>query len=139
MGHAEKPVILLLISDKEMRAVIRDSLTSQGYLVQSVADIGYAVDALREYTPDLLIIRPYINSMPGHEAVKYLRTRSPGLRVLMVGGLMDDPRLSYQMQTIAVFPKPFTAEQLFRAVEEALSGPVGAIGHASVPADALPQ
>lgn len=119
----ENTLILLLISDPEMRRVVEDSLSSQGYLVRTAGDIGTAVDRLKESAPDLLIIRPYINSMPGHEAVSYLRTLRPGLRVLMVGGLIDDDRLSYRdsLRNIHVFPKPFTAGQLLKAVQEALT------------------
>jgi len=119
----ENTLILLLISDPDMRAIVEGSLSSQGYLVRTAGEIGTAVDRLKESTPDLLIIRPYINSMPGHEAAKYLRTLSPGLRVLMVGGLIDDDRLSYKdsLQNIHIFPKPFSAEQLLHAVQEALN------------------
>jgi DNA-binding NtrC family response regulator len=114
---------MLLISDADMRTVIEDHLTSHGYLVQSTSDIGFAVDRLKEGAPDLLIIRPYINSMPGHEAVKFLRSRCPGLRVLMVGGLIDDARLSYRdlIQNIHIFPRPFSPDQLLQAVQEALN------------------
>ena len=129
----ENTLILLLISDPDMRTVIRDSLAAQGYLVQATADIGVAVDRLKECTPDLLITRPYINSMPGHDAVKFLRTKCPGLRALMVGGLIDDTRLSYRdlLQNIHIFPKPFNVEQLLQAVQEALSSERGAnAGHA---------
>jgi DNA-binding NtrC family response regulator len=131
----ENTLIMLLISDPDMRTVIRDSLGSQGYLVEATGDIGVAVDRLRECTPDLLIIRPYISSMPSHDAVKYLRTKCPGLRVLMVGGLIDDDRLSYKasLQDIHIFPKPFTAEQLFQAVQKALSSEPGASGGAAPP------
>jgi DNA-binding NtrC family response regulator len=116
-------LILLLISDPDMRTVIENILTVAGYLVLTASEIGAAVDRLKEGAPDLLIIRPYINSMPGHEAVKFLRTKTPGLRVLMVGGLIDDARLSYRdlIQNIHVFPKPFSAEQLLQAVQEALT------------------
>jgi DNA-binding response OmpR family regulator len=119
----EHTLILLLISDADMRGVIQDTLAMQGYLVQATGDIGVAVDILRESPPDLLIIRPYINSMPGHEAAKYLRTKRPGLAILMVGGLIDDVRLKYRdsLQNIQIFPKPFTAEQLLQAVQEVLS------------------
>src|SRR4051794_28316471 len=92
----EHTLILLLISDADMRAVIQDTLATQGYLVQATGDIGVAIDMLRESPPDLLIIRPYINSMPGHEAARYLRTKVPGLAILMVGGLIDDVRLKYR-------------------------------------------
>src|ERR1700681_3137492 len=67
----EKTLIMLLISDPDMRTVISDRLASQGYLVQATGDIGVTVDRLKEGTPDLLIIRPYINGMPSHNAVKY--------------------------------------------------------------------
>ena len=123
----ENTLIMLLISDPDMRTVIRDILTDAGYLVQATSEIGSAVDRLKEAPPDLLIIRPYINSMPGHEAVQYLRTKCPGLRVLMVGGLIDDPRIGYRdaLKNIHIFPKPFTAAHLLGAVEDALrSGPL---------------
>ena len=104
---------VLLISDRDMRVIIQDVLASQGYLVEAAGDIGVAVDRLKESTLDLLIIRPYISTMPGHEAAEYLRTKCPGLPVLMVGGLIDDTRLSYRdaLQNIHIFPKPFTAER----------------------------
>jgi DNA-binding response OmpR family regulator len=123
----ENTLIMLLISDADMSAVIRETLAAQGYLVRATSEIGVAVDRLKEFTPDLLIIRPYINSMPGHEAAKYLRTKCPGLRILMVGGLIDDVRLSYRdaLQNIHIFPKPFTAEQLLQAVRDVLSGESG--------------
>lgn len=118
---AEDSTILLLISEADVRTLIRDSLASRGYLVQATGDIGFVVDRLREYTPDPLIIRPHIETMPGHEAVRYLRTKSPGLRVLIVGGLIEDPALDYEVEDIHVFPKPFTAEQLLSTVHEVLN------------------
>jgi DNA-binding NtrC family response regulator len=118
----QNTLIMLLISDPDMRTIIRDSMASEGYIVQATGDIGVVVDRLRECTPDLLIIRPYINSMPGHDAIDYLRTKCPGLRVLMVGGLIDDDRLSYKdsLKRIHIFPKPFTAGQLLETVREVL-------------------
>jgi len=52
----------------------------------------------------------------------------------MVGGLIDDARLSYRdlLENIHIFPKPFTVEQLLRAVREALSsGPGANVGEGS--------
>ena len=71
--------ILLLISDPLMKDVIRDALDSAGYQVVTAVDLGAAADRLREVRPDLLITRPYINSMPGQTAADYLRTKRPGL------------------------------------------------------------
>ncbi|HWE52563.1 MAG TPA: response regulator [Bryobacteraceae bacterium] len=118
--------ILLLISDTAVREIIRDILTREGYLVIPTSEIGVAIDRLKELKPDLLLIRPDIHSMSGHEAALYLRTKCPGMRVLMVGGLPEHPRLDDResLQNIHVFPKPFAPQELIGKVEEMLALPV---------------
>jgi len=115
--------ILLLISDPVVCAAVRDALESGGYLVTSVGDLGTAVDRIKEGTPDLLVIRSYIEDIPGYDAAKYLRTKVPGLKVLMVGGLIDDDRLVNRMtlEGFEFFPKPYPAAALLEKVKEVLS------------------
>jgi DNA-binding NtrC family response regulator len=119
---APEATILLLDSDPVMRAALHDALQSAGYLVVRAGDLGDAVDRLRESRPDLLIIRPYINSMPGSIAADYLRSRSPGLPVLIVGGFMDDDRVRVQnaIKKFDTFPKPFSRDELIAKVKGAL-------------------
>src|SRR3569832_943861 len=85
--------ILLLISDPLMKDVLREALASEGYLIIVSSDVGAAVDRLRELRPDLLMTGPYINSMPGPVAADYLRTKRPGLPVLIVCVFMDEERV----------------------------------------------
>ena len=89
--------------------------------------LGQAVDRLNECTPALLITRTYVESLPGHEAAMYLRTKCPEMKVLMVGGLLDDERLEYRaaLQGFEVFPKPYTAAALLKEVKDVLSKPRG--------------
>jgi DNA-binding response OmpR family regulator len=114
--------ILLLISDPLMRTILYETLERSGYLVVMAGDVGEAVDRLKELRPDLLIVRPDINSMPGSTAAQYLRTRCPGLPILVVGGFMDDERV-HALQAIKdyyIFPKPFGRDELLDAVKEVL-------------------
>jgi DNA-binding response OmpR family regulator len=115
--------ILLLVSDPLMKVVIRDALTEAGYLVVTASELGAAVDRLREMRPDLLITRPYINSMPGQTAADYLRNKRPGLPVLIVSGFMDDDRVRDRnaIDDFHIFPKPFTREELLGAVRQVLT------------------
>lgn len=115
--------ILLLVSDSLVRSVMQEALEREGYVVFSAGDLGVAVDFLKRSTPDLLITRTYISSMPGHVAAKYLRNSNPHMRVLMVGGILDDDRLRYrdELEGFAVFPKPYTTAQLMEAVKGALA------------------
>jgi len=105
-----------------MLSVVREKLEDAGYLVLPASDLGQAVDRINEMRPDLLITRPYINSMPGRMAADYLRSKRPGLPVLIVAGNIDDERL---LNTNAVaqfhtFPKPFGAHELLEKISGVL-------------------
>jgi len=122
-----KTTILLLVSDPLVRSVLEETLESEGYSVRATGDLGQAVDRLKESVPDLLITRTYVQTMPGHEAAKYLLTKCPTMRVLMVGGLLDDKRLRYraELQGFEVFPKPYSAAELLQKVKDVLGKPHG--------------
>jgi len=115
--------ILLLTSEPVARLVIREVLERAGYVVMATGDLGTAVDRLEECTPDLLMISPYVETITGHEAAKYLHTRAPGMRVLMVAGLLADDRLEYraELEKVEIFPQPFTARELLAKVKAVLA------------------
>ncbi|MGC9998951.1 MAG: response regulator [Bryobacteraceae bacterium] len=123
----EKTTILLLVSDPVVRSILKETLEREGYTVVATGDLGRAVDRLKECIPDLLITRTYVEGLPGHEAAMYLRTKCPGMRVLMLGGLLDDERLEYRaaQQGFEVFPKPYTTATLLQEVRYVLSKPHG--------------
>jgi len=114
--------IMILISEPIVRSVIQETLEHEGYSVMAAGDLGTAIDRLKELTPELLMIGPYVESIAGYDAAMFLRTKCPGLRVLMVGGLIDDDRLQYRMtlEGFDIFPKPFSAASLLEKVKEVL-------------------
>jgi DNA-binding NtrC family response regulator len=73
----------------------------------------------------LLIVRPYIEDIAGHDATHYLRAKNPGMHVLILSGSLDDDRLQYReaIEAFEVFPKPFTAGELLKKVADVL-GPI---------------
>src|SRR5580700_9949845 len=117
-----KTTILLLISDPVVRCVFEETLKREGYMVLATGDLGQAVDRLKECRPDLLITRTYVQSLSGHDAAMYLRTKCVKMRVLIVGGLLDDERLQHReaLQGFEVFPKPYAAAELLQKVKEIL-------------------
>jgi CheY-like chemotaxis protein len=117
--------ILLLTSEPVVRLVIREVLERAGYVVMATGDLGNAVDRLGECKPDLLMISPYVETITGHEAAKYLQARCPSMRVLMVAGLLDDDRLQYraELEKVEIFPQPFTAAELLNKVKDVFSEP----------------
>jgi len=125
MKYVAPPIATILILDSEpsMRACLRDALSDAGYLVVTAGDLGEGVDRVSEMRPDLLITRPYINSMPGRMAADYLRGRRPGMPVLIVAGFMDEDRLNDEnaIGEYFVFPKPFVRAELLSNVKDVLS------------------
>jgi DNA-binding response OmpR family regulator len=115
--------ILLLVSDPLVRSVMQETLEREGFVIFPAAELGTAADYLKHSTPDLLITRTYISGMPGHEAAMYLRNACPGMRVLMVGGLLDDDRLRYreELEGFDIFPPPFTKAQFIDKVRGVLA------------------
>jgi DNA-binding NtrC family response regulator len=116
--------ILLLISEPLVRQVTREVLERAGYEVMSTGDLGTAVDRMAECKPDLLMISPYVETITGHDAAKYLQGRCPGMRILMVAGLLADDRLQNRavLERVEVFPEPFTGDELLKKVKQVLSG-----------------
>jgi DNA-binding response OmpR family regulator len=113
---------LLLDSDPLTRTILQEALEGAGYFVMAAGNIGAAVDRLKKLRPDLLIVRPYIDGMSGHMAAQYLRSRCPGLPVLMVGGFVEDDRTRVRKEIgdFHIFPQPFTADELLRTVKDVL-------------------
>jgi len=122
-----KTTILLLVADPVVRSVMEETLDRAGYTVLATGDLGKAVDRLKECNPDLLITRTYVQSMSGHDAAMYLRTKSPKMRVLLVGGLLDDDRLHNReaLQGFEFFPKPSPRAELLQKVSDVLKKPRG--------------
>jgi CheY-like chemotaxis protein len=116
--------ILLLTSEPVARVVMREELERAGYVVMATGDLGTAVDRLQESKADLLMISPYVETITGHDAAKYLQGRCPGMRVLMVAGLMADDRLQNRalLERVEIFPKPFTGPELLNKVRQILGG-----------------
>lgn len=114
--------ILLLVSAPILRLVVKETLEHAGYSVFAAGDLGTAVDKLKESKPDLLVISPYVQDMSGYDAATFLRTKCPGVLVLVMSGLMDDDRIQNRLtlQGFEVFPKPFTAAELVEKVKDVL-------------------
>jgi two-component system, OmpR family, response regulator len=122
-----KTTILLVVSDPLVRSVLRETLERAGYSVLATGDFGDAVDRLKEYSPELLVIRSYVEGLPGHDAAVYLREKCLKMKVLILGGLIDDDRLQLResLEGFEVFPTPYPAAELLDKIKAVLAQPRG--------------
>ena len=119
----KQTTILLLSSDSAVRLVLQEVLEAQGHVILPASDLSRAVDWLIAAPADLLIVSPYLSGISGYEAALYLRTKCNGLRILMVGGFLEDERIQYRasLKKIEVFPKPFTSAEFLQKVSDVLA------------------
>lgn len=115
--------ILLLSSDPVIRSAVQEILESAGYVVLPARDLGAAVGRMEDCAPQLLIVSSYTDSISGHAAAVYLRTKCHGLRVLVLNGVPEDVRLENRekARSFEVFPPPFQGKDLLDKVKEILS------------------
>jgi len=116
---------VLVVEDSEgLREVVRELLTQQGYTVLDVSQ-GEAALALlgsEKRAVDLVLTDVVMPKLGGADLVKRLRTLHPRLRVVYMSGYTDGAisRQGVLDKDAILLEKPFTAENLARAVRRAL-------------------
>ncbi len=118
--------LLLAEDDPMVRAFAMRVLTSLGYRVLEAEDGRRALELARstEARVDLLVTDVVMPELGGVALARELTAHFPGLCVLFISGYSGGERLPGREGALARFlPKPFSAEELGRAVREALRVP----------------
>ena len=118
--------ILVVDDDLRVRATIYAALERLGFnvLEASSPESAEALLARSNAKLDLLLTDVVLAGGGGAKVIENVRARFPQARVLVMSGYNDDETLRRGIERGA-FPfiaKPFTAEALARAVDEALAG-----------------
>lgn len=123
---AGNETILLAEDNDEVRALVQRVLLRAGYRVFVAVDgeaaLSLGLDRLGEL--DLLLTDLVMPGLRGEELWERLREENPGLKALFMSGYPadDDVRTLIESGALAFLAKPFSNEQLLRAVREAIGG-----------------
>ncbi len=114
--------MILLVEDEEaVRAVARQFLQNDGYLVLEAADANQALEVARAHagTIDLLLTDMGLPGMPGTVLAEEFRGIRPNARILFMTGYSEPPAEG-STREVAVIQKPFTPDALAKKVAEVL-------------------
>ena len=119
------PTVLVVEDEEEVRALARDVLEMNGYVVLEALSPAHALE-LGETHPgaiDLLITDVVMPGMSGPELARRLRARRPALRVLCMSGYpeSEDRRVEGAPAWTAWLQKPFTPDVLMGKVRDCLT------------------
>jgi two-component system, chemotaxis family, chemotaxis protein CheY len=116
---------ILVVDDSDsVREMLVSTLTAAGHAVVSADHGRSAITALRQQPADLLITDIYMPELDGIELMLALRQQSSGTPIIAMsskigaGDMLRSARCLGARQTLI---KPFTSEELFRAIDSILN------------------
>ena len=122
-GGRERPLVLLVEDDPEVRRVVQRQLTALGYPVVE-AESGDEAAMLMANIPDIGLLLTDIvmpGELSGRRLAALARQRWPGIRILLMSGYSARPELDDdRTHDIPKLEKPFTDAQLARMLDEVL-------------------
>lgn len=86
-------LILHLDDEEAIRDIVGEVLKAQGYRVLSVATPSDAIAATRAEAPDLVISDLQLEEADGLQTIAQLRAIKAALPVILLTGVLIDPRL----------------------------------------------
>jgi two-component system cell cycle sensor histidine kinase/response regulator CckA len=119
------PTILVVDDENTVRHVVGRMLRAGGFALLEATDGREALQVVqqREHPPDLILTDVVMPLLNGGELASRVRAIQPDQRVLLMSAyaLEDLRRQGLYPEELPFVQKPFTAEQLVRAVRSALS------------------
>jgi PAS domain S-box-containing protein len=116
--------VLLVEDEKELRALLAETLTDLGYTVLQAGNGEEAIELAKSALAsiDMLITDMVMPRMNGRELSKSLRERRPGLPVLFISGYSDviPSEEEFFNVTTQFLQKPFNSDSLGHRVRELL-------------------
>jgi PAS domain S-box-containing protein len=116
VGHG---MVLLVEDDRAVRTALRRLLEGRGYRLLTASDGPAAIELSASHRGpiDVLLTDLVLPGMSGHELVRRLRLRRPGLKVLLMSGHAAHEEMAAEAAANADAPllqKPFKPETLLR-------------------------
>lgn len=124
MPHSTKKENILVVDDVlTTLEVLKRNLTSQGYVVFTAPGVVEAIEILESTPIDLVITDLKMPRVSGLDLIKHVRENFKDTEVMMITGYATIEGAVKAIKTGAeeYLTKPFTDEELFTAVKQALN------------------
>ena len=116
------PVILIVDDDADVRDMLRDALTQDGYRVVLSASGAGAIQMVQTDMPDLIILDLLLPGEHGLDLVATIKQRF-FIPILIISGVYEFKEIRAQLETIMVegfFEKPIHVEKFLAVIKQLL-------------------
>jgi DNA-binding response OmpR family regulator len=113
--------VLIVEDDQEIRELIGDVLTLEGFTVHSMARLPHGLDRIRNIEPDVIVLDLGLPGIGGIELLRIIKEdpKLGSIPIVICSGAVDTiqhHRQEFEDLGIPVVRKPFHLEQLLAAV-----------------------
>ena len=108
--------VLVVDDDPNITAAVRDSLEFEGYRVTTAGNGAEALREVRDDPPTLILLDMRMPVMSGWEFAREYRMVGHQAPVVVMTAAANAMTWADEIDADAVLPKPFTLDDLFRAV-----------------------
>jgi DNA-binding response OmpR family regulator len=110
--------ILVTDDDDACRDTVRRTLEREGYLVEGVAGVDDALDAIQRKRFDLIVCDYWMRGKTGFDLLSELRKHDSQIPVLMVSACSDPmlETLAVELGAAGLLRKPFRRQDLIASI-----------------------
>jgi two-component system alkaline phosphatase synthesis response regulator PhoP len=115
-------VTILIVDDEApVRETVRAYLEKEGYTVYTAADGNAALQSIRAFRPDVVVLDVMLPGMDGLEVLRRLRQESDAWVIMLTARAEEiDKILGLKMGADDYLPKPFSPRELVARIEAML-------------------
>ena len=120
----EKPLVLVVDDDEQLREFIRVNLEMDGFVVREAGSAEEGLAALEEEPPDLVLLDVMMPQVDGFEMLRKMQEHGRGsVPVIMFSGKVDEETASRAAHegAQAFIGKPFDPQALIESTKQLLS------------------
>jgi CheY-like chemotaxis protein len=118
--------VLIVDDEAPIRELLRTAFQSRGYEVAEAENGERALDQYDKFSPSVVVIDLIMPGMEGIEAIRHLRKKDPGLRIIALSGggsmgFVDFLKYARQLGADLAMSKPVALKDLLANVAKLIS------------------
>jgi DNA-binding response OmpR family regulator len=117
-----KNKILFVDDDAELREIVKEQLSSEGYVLDEAEDGNRAIEKIKQQSYDLLLLDITMPGKSGMDVLKFAKEASPACHVIMLTGMVG---LSVAIESLKLgaddyITKPYNMDYLLASIKRVL-------------------
>lgn len=116
--------VLVVEDDKSMLDAVAMILKFEGYEVCTARNGRLALEVLKNYKPDLILLDMVMPEMNGWEfAENYAKKFEHRTPIIVLTGAADPVQRAKDVQAVGYIEKPYEIDELLKVVSQSILGP----------------